>query len=107
MAKIDTDFIEHELAQYLYEQESIIAPAADELREKVNEVIQSYKLSSQDVISMLARLSSAYVHLLKLQYSEPDTKDAVEYLYDKMYEFYLANYDAQDVNNEIENRKVN
>lgn len=78
--------------------------AADKIKEKMNELIQEYNLRPLVVLSILARLSAAFIHVMQKQ-EFPAEKDKIEDCYQMMLETYLAHQDLLDVQMEIQRMK--
>ena len=68
------------LQQILKEQE-YITPAAEEMRQYLNEVVSTHNLSGTQVLLMMSRLSAAYIQSLKKHFYNEETKEAVEALF--------------------------
>lgn len=90
----------HELA--LMEMASGIG--TEELKVKLNEVIQKYRLQPAAVLAMLARLAAGYIHILQ-EHSAPEKHDEIENKFTFMLEDYLADMDLVDVGKTME--KIN
>ena len=81
-----------------------IDPAADEMRQRLNEVITGHGLSGESALAVLAKLSAAYIHLQQRFFNDPGAKDAVEDLFTQTLQHYLALFDMTDMQREM-NRK--
>lgn len=68
------------LQQILKEQE-YITPAAEEMRQYLNEVVSTHNLSGTQVLLMMSRLSAAYIQSLKKHFYNEEAKEAVEVLF--------------------------
>ncbi|MBO7068370.1 MAG: hypothetical protein J6W52_06795 [Bacteroidaceae bacterium] len=81
------------------------ADIAEQLLPMLNYVIQQHNLTSTDVLASLAQLSAAHIHIVQGFFDNPDQKDAVESVYNKMLQHYLAAFDANDIQREMEKIK--
>lgn len=81
------------------------ANIAEQVLPMLNDAIQQHNLSSTDVLASLAQLSAAYIHSVQGFFDNSDQKDAVETVYNKMLQHYLAAFDARDIQREEERIK--
>ena len=80
------------------------ANIAEQVLPMLNDAIRQNN-SSTDVLASLAQLSAAYIHSVQVFFDNPDQKDAVESVYNKMLQHYLAAFDARDIQREEEKIK--
>ena len=90
----------HELA--LLEQ--FTGMGAEELKDKLNEIIQKYSLNPAAVLAMLARLTAGYIHIIQ-EHSAPEKHDEIEDKFHFMLESYLADMDLVKVSKTMEKIK--
>ena len=101
MNDIDNSPLMVELAQHLEGTE----PAAEELRQALNDIIGKYQIHHTVVLSLLARLSSAYIHLTQKHYNKSNTKVVVEDFFLNMLNAHLTDLDLNDISDEMERIK--
>ena len=85
--------------------EQAAAIVTDKLLPVLNDVVQQHNLSSTDVLASLAQLSAAHIHVMQGFFDNPDQKDAVEGVYYKMLQHFLAAFDVRDIQREVEKIK--
>lgn len=90
----------HELAL----MEMAAGIGAEEVKAKLNEVIQKYNLQPAAVLAMLARLAAGYIHILQ-EHAAPEKHDEIENKFTFMLEDYLADMDLVDVGKTMEKIK--
>lgn len=95
MATKKEDIVDEIMAQH-----KRLAPAAEELRKKLNGVVAEYELGSENVIMILARLCAGYIHqtqkmLDKAGYEAPDI---MKESFLDMLTAYLTSYDMAEIN---------
>jgi hypothetical protein len=95
MATKKEDIVDEIMAQH-----KRLAPAAEELRKKLNGVVAEYELGSENVIMILARLCAGYIHqtqkmLDKAGYEAPDI---MKESFLDMLTAYLTSYDMSEIN---------
>ncbi len=74
------------LAQHEYK----INPAAEQLRLRLNELIDEQDLDMLTIMAALARLSAAYVHQMQQTTSDASTRQMLEDQYYELFQAYLA-----------------
>ena len=79
--------------------------AAEDLRVALNGIIGKYKLHPSVVLSLLARLTAAYIHLTQKKYNQANADVVVEEDFQNMLEAQLTDLDMSDVGREIEKMK--
>ena len=77
-------------------------PAAEDLRVALNSIIGKYKLHPSVVLSLLARLSAAYIHMTQKMYNHANADVVVEEDFQNMLEAQLTDLDMSDVASEME-----
>ena len=95
---IDTN----EVLEQIREKEKRLTPAAEELRQRLNEVIAHYQLDGDSVIDMLARISAGYIIKLQQAYNKADYYEVVEERFQDILNIYLTSFDMEQVNKEVE-----
>ncbi|MBR2113435.1 MAG: hypothetical protein IJ929_02045 [Prevotella sp.] len=90
----------HELA--LLEQ--FTGTGAEEMKDKLNEIIQKYSLNPVAVLTILARLAAGYIHIVQ-EHSAPEKHDEIEDKFHFMLESYLADLDLVKVSKTMEKIK--
>jgi hypothetical protein len=81
------------------------APAAEDLRQALNGIIERYKLHPSVVISLLARLSAGYIHLTQKAYNKICDDEVVEEDFQNFLTAHLTDLDMSDLDKEIEKMK--
>ncbi len=79
-----------------------ISDAAEQLRQRFNEVIAEKQLSPQDALIVLANLSAGYSHMVKRVMDTPEKKNAVEDVFTRNYQIFLGLLEGKDVEAEID-----
>ena len=85
--------------------EEQVANVADQLLLSLNNLVTEYNLNGSDILAVLSRLSAAHIHSIQELVNGPEEKDAVESAYYKILDYYLADFDANDLLNEVEKMK--
>ena len=80
-------------------------PAAEELRVALNDIIARHHLHPSAVISLLARMSAAYIHLTQKHYNQKCTDEVVEEDFHNFLITTLTSLDMNDVGVEMERMK--
>ena len=103
MAKNDKDVspLIEDLTRHFEESD----PAAEELRKSLNGLIAKYNLHPSVVISLLARISAAYIHLTQKAYNQICGDEVVEEDFQNMLTAHLTDLDMSDVMDEMEKMK--
>lgn len=96
---------EEQLIRQLLQQERHLAPAAEKMRTCLNDVIDRYQLNGTQVLTILARLSAAYIHQLQKAFDAAGANELVEETFQSLLTAYLTSYDMARVNKEIEKMK--
>ena len=91
----------------LTNKQHMIEPATEQLRIRLNELIDEYQLDHTSVIAVMARLSAAYVHQLKNGAPQAVGKDFIENSYYELFQAFLAMHENYDkyVQQEAEKEK--
>ena len=89
---------DEQLIQELLQQERNVAPAAEEMRTRLNDVIERHQLNGTQVLSILARLSAAYIHQLQKAFDAAGANELVEETFQSLLTAYLTSIDMEDVN---------
>ena len=79
--------------------------AAEDFRQALNDIIARHKLHPSAVISLLARMSAAYIHLTQKHYNQKCTDEVVEEDFHNFLIATLTTLDMNDVGVEIERMK--
>ena len=99
--EIDISDLMKDLAQHYPGTE----PAAEDLRQALNDIIRKYKLHASVVISLLARLSAACIHMTQQHYNMLHADVVVEEDFQNMLNAQLTDLDMSDVAGEMEKMK--
>lgn len=94
-----------QLLKDLFSQSDSDKEATEEFRVALNAIIAKYKLPPAVVISLLARMSAAYIHLTQRYYNKLGADVVVEEDFQNMLEAQLTDLDMSDIGNEIEKIK--
>ena len=70
-----------DVLQQIIKEQEYITPAAEEMRQYLNEVVSTHNLSGTQVLLMMSRLSAAYIQSLKKHFYNEEAKEAVETLF--------------------------
>lgn len=87
--------------QTIQRHQEQVEPAAEELRQKLNEIVTAHQLSAEGALTLMARMSAAYIHLLQRSFNDPSAKDAVEDLFHNTLHTYLGKFALADVEKEM------
>ena len=79
--------------------------AAEDFRQALNGIISRHKLHPSAVISLLARMSAAYIHLTQKHYNQKCTDEVVEEDFHNFLITTLTSLDMNDVGVEMERMK--
>ena len=79
--------------------------AVEDLRVALNEIIAKHRLHSSVVISLLARLSAAYIYLTQKYYDRLHADVVVEEDFQNILTAHLTELDMSDVMDEVEKIK--
>lgn len=79
-----------DILEALTQQEYKIKPAAEQLRQRLNEIIDEQKLDIVTVVAALARLSAAYVHQVRQITPDASARQLVEDQYYELFQAYLT-----------------
>lgn len=90
-----------DLAKHVKEE----GEAAEDLRQALNGIIGRYKLHPSVVISLLARLSAAYIQLTQKVYDKQNADEVVEEDFQNFLTASLTSIDMSEVNAELEKRQ--
>ena len=93
---------EEQLIRQLLQQERYLAPAAEKMRTCLNDVIDHHQLNGTDVLSILARLTAAYIHQLQRVFDAAGADELVEETFQSILTAYLTNLDMESVSAEVE-----
>ena len=85
--------------------EEQVAEVTDQLLLSLNNLVTEYNLNGSDILAVLSRLSAAHIHSIQELVNGPEEKDAVESAYYKILDYYLAAFDARDIQCEMEKIK--
>lgn len=77
-------------------------PALEDLRQALNDIIGRYKVHPSVVISLLARLSAAYIHLTQKVYDKQNADVVVEEDFQNFLTATLTDLDMSEVSSELE-----
>ena len=80
-------------------------PAAEDLLDSLNAIIGKYQLHASVVVSLLARLSAAYIHVAQKYYNDIHADVVVEEDFQNMLTAHLTDLDMSDVMGELERMK--
>ena len=89
---------DEQLIQELLQQERNVAPAAEVMRTSLNDVIERHQLNGTQVLSILARLSAAYIHQLQKAFDAAGANELVEETFQSLLTAYLTSIDMEEVN---------
>lgn len=91
----------------LTDKQHLIDPVAEQLRLRLNELIDKYQLDHTSVIAVMARLSAAYVHQLQNAAPPAVGRDFIENSYYELFQAFLAMHEDYDnyVQEEAEKEK--
>ena len=89
---------DEQLIQELLQQERNVAPAAEEMRTRLNDVIERHQLNGTQVLSILACLSAAYIHQLQKAFDAAGANELVEETFQTLLTAYLTSIDMEEVN---------
>ena len=98
---------DEQLIQELLQQERNVAPAAEEMRTRLNDVIERHQLNGTQVLSILARLSAAYIHQLQKAFDAAGANELVEETFQSLLTAYLTSIDMEDVNKVMTDENLN
>ena len=87
--------------QTIQRHQEQVEPAAEELRQRLNEIVTAYQLSAEGALTLMARMSAAYIHLQQRFFNDPGAKDAVEDLFNQRLQHYLALFNMTEVQREM------
>ena len=90
-----------DLAKHVKEE----GEAAEDLRQALNGIIGRYKLHPSVVISLLARISAAYIQLTQKVYDKQNADELVEEDFQNFLTASLTSIDMSEVNAELEKRQ--
>lgn len=90
-----------DLAKHVKEE----GEAAEDLRQALNGIIGRYKLHPSVVISLLARISAAYIQLTQKVYDKQNADEVVEEDFQNFLTASLTSIDMSEVNAELEKMK--
>ena len=90
-----------DLAKHVKEE----GEAAEDLRQAWNGIIGRYKLHPSVVISLLARISAAYIQLTQKVYDKQNADEVVEEDFQNFLTASLTSIDMSEVNAELEKRQ--
>lgn len=89
---------DEQLIRELLRQEHFVAPAAEKMRTCLNDVIDRHQLNGTQVLTILARLSAAYIHQLQKAFDAAGANELVEETFQSLLTAYLTSIDMEDVN---------
>jgi len=87
--------------QTIQRHQKQVEPAAEELRQRLNEIVTAYELSAEATLDLMARMSAAYIHLVQRSFNDPSVKDAVEDLFHDMLQTYIGKFALVDIEREM------
>ena len=90
-----------DLAKHVKEE----GEAAEDLRQALNGIIGRYKLHPSVVISLLARISAAYIQLTQKVYDKQNADEVVEEDFQNFLTASLTSIDMSEFNAELEKRQ--
>ena len=90
-----------DLAKHVKEE----GEAAEDLRQALNGIIGRYKLHPSVVISLLARISAAYIQLTQKVYDKQNADEVVEEDFQNFLTATLTDLDMSDISAELEKMK--
>ena len=90
-----------DLAKHVKEE----GEAAEDLRQALNGIIGRYKLHPSVVISLLARISAAYIQLTQKVYDKQNADELVEEDFQNFLTASLTSIDMSEFNAELEKRQ--
>ena len=90
-----------DLAKHVKEE----GDAAEDLRQALNGIIGRYKLHPSLVISLLARMSAAYIHVAQYHYNKLGADEVVEEDFQNFLTATLTDLDMSDVKREMDKIK--
>ena len=88
-------------------QEQSTNLAAEQMRMKMNAIIAKHNLTGMEVVHILARITSGYIHHLQRAYAEQGIDADIEGDFQQMLTAYLTSLDMNDVACEVEKMKGN
>ena len=77
----------------MLEKDDRLGPVAEELAQKLTNLLSYNHLSAGDGLMLLARLSATYVHVLQGDIEDTKVRDGIEDCFITAYQTYLANWD--------------
>ena len=98
MEKFNSD----EVMQQILNEQEFIAPAAEEMRQHLNEVVSAHNLTGTQVLLLMSRLSAAYIHSLKKYLKNEEAKAAVEDFFFDSLQAHLTLSDFNDAQKNVE-----
>jgi hypothetical protein len=98
MEKFNSD----EVMQQILNEQEFIAPAAEEMRQHLNEVVSAHNLTGTQVLLLMSRLSAAYIHSLKKFFNDEEAKAAVEDFFCESLQAHLTLSDFNDAQRNVE-----
>ena len=96
---------DEQLIKELFKQERRLAPAAEDLRRSLNNIIDCYNLDGKDVLSLLARVSAGYIRILEKAFDIESGKTLVVDTFQNILSVYLSHVDMSKVPVEVEKMK--
>ncbi len=96
---------DEDVVQSMLDLDNYLAPAAEDLRRRLNKVVAHWRLNGEAVLTLLARLSAGYIVQLQKAYDKAGAQDIVEEHFQTILSAYLTSYDMERVNGEIEKMK--
>ena len=93
-----------DVLQLILHEQNVIAPAAEDMRQYLNEVVSAHNLTGTQVLLLMSRLSAAYIHSLKKHFSNEEAQEAVE---DFFYESLAAHLGWSKYNDVQRNVELN
>ena len=81
--------------------------AAEELREAINSIIGRYKLPPSLVLSLLARMSAAYINLTQAVYNKKGEREFVQADFLNMLTAHLMDHSIDECNKALEKMTKN
>ena len=86
----------YDVLEEVTRQEYLIDPTAEQLRLRLNEIIDERHLNMITILGALARISAAYIHQIKKAAPDEANRQFVEYKFFEMVQAYIAMHEEGD-----------
>ena len=95
----------YDILEEVTRQEYLIDPTAEQLRLRLNEIIDERHLNMITILGALARISAAYIHQIKKAAPDEANRQFVEYKFFEMVQAYIALHESTDTYEKQEQEK--